>query len=549
MSKKDINSNYVSEEHLKEEGVEEYSELEDISKLKRVADKIPTAAWLIIITEFCERFAYYGGSAPFTNYVQFPAGDPNQAGALDKGQATSTALKQFFTFFCYFTPLFGAIISDQYLGKFKTILIFCSIYMLGWLILTLTSIPPSLAAGAGYPGYIISLIIIGFGTGGIKPLVSPMAADQYTQKHIDIRVIKGERVVVDPALNTQHLYNWFYWAINVGSLIGGVITPQLEQHIGFWVAYAVPTAMFGMAITVFYLGRHRYVKVPPSGESALLKAVKCFKYSQKRYSQSPIKPRTILDAGLSTYEGAPPETSQDLATKTWDDQFIKDLKQCLMACKIYIPITIYQVSYNQITSNLISQAADMDLPPDIPNDLINNIDPIALIILIPIMDTFVYPFLRRIRLNPRPMVRITLGFFFGALAMMSSALVQNEMYRRKDNNLPKVSVWLQIPAYLLIAISEIFASITSIEYSYTHAPDSLKGLVSAFSLLPNAAAALIGIFLSPVSRDPYLTWNYASISIVCFVFGIGFWIIFRHYDDLDDKLKEEYMEETKEHST
>lgn len=46
--------------------------------LRRVADRIPVAAWFIIITEFCERFAYYGGSAPFQNYVQFPPGDHNQ---------------------------------------------------------------------------------------------------------------------------------------------------------------------------------------------------------------------------------------------------------------------------------------------------------------------------------------------------------------------------------------------------------------------------------------------------------------------------------------
>ncbi|KAK9711330.1 hypothetical protein K7432_007909 [Basidiobolus ranarum] len=543
MPKKNISSSYSSDEHQQEKGTGDSLGHEDISKLRRVADKIPTSAWLIIVNEFCERFAYYGGSAPFTNYVQFPAGNPDQAGALDKGQATSTALKQFFTFFCYFTPLLGAVISDQYLGKFKTILIFSAIYMFGWLILTLTSIPPALSAGAGYPGYIISLIVIGLGTGGIKPLVSPMAADQYTQKELQIRVIKGERVVVDPSLNTQHLYNWFYWSINVGSLVGGVVTPQLEKYVGFWVAYAVPTFMFALAIAVFYYGRHRYVKIPPSGESTLLKAIKCFRYSHKRYSNSPIKPKAILDAGLSSYKGAPPETDEELATKTWDDEFIKDLKQCLMACTIYIPITIYQVSYTQITSNLISQAATMELPKGIPNDIISNIDPIALIILIPIMDTVVYPFLRRVRMNPRPMVRITLGFFFGALAMMSSALVQNEIYKQRDNSMAKVCVWWQIPAYLLIAISEIFATITSIEYSYTHAPDSLKGLVSAFALLPNAFAALIGIFLSPVSKDPYLTWNYASISIVCFVVGVVFWIVFRHYDDVDDNLRQERMEE------
>ncbi|RUS19796.1 hypothetical protein BC937DRAFT_86899 [Endogone sp. FLAS-F59071] len=142
--------------------------------LRHVADRIPVAAWFILMTEFCERFAYYGGSAPFQNYVQFPPGDHNQAGALGKGQSTATALQNFFTFFSFLTPIFGAIIADQYIGRYRTILIFSTIYMSGWFILTATATPVALAAGAGFPGFIVALVVIGTGTGGIKSIVSPM---------------------------------------------------------------------------------------------------------------------------------------------------------------------------------------------------------------------------------------------------------------------------------------------------------------------------------------------------------------------------------------
>ncbi|KAK9762753.1 hypothetical protein K7432_011201 [Basidiobolus ranarum] len=546
MSLKDVKVDRREVGH--EEGLtQSYSE-EDFQGLRRVADKIPIAAWFVIVNEFCERFAYYGGSAPFTNYVQFPAGNPKQAGALGKGQATSTALKQFFTFFCYLTPLVGAVISDQYLGKYKTILIFSIIYMVGWLIVTVTAIP-SIIDTAGYPGYIVSLIVIGLGTGGIKPLVSPMAADQYNQKELEVRVIKGERVVVDPELNAQHLYNWFYWAINVGSLIGGIVTPQLELHVGFWLSYLVPTCMFAVAIVVFVSGNKLYHKVPPSGESALVKGYHCYKYAHKRASKATIKPASVLDAAKSECEGFPAETEHEKSVKRWDDRFVDDLKQTIMACKIFIPMTVYWISYNQITSNLISQAADMALPDGLPNDIITNIDPIALVIFIPCMDLFVYPFLRKLNMNPRPMTRIFLGFMLGALAMAASSIVQNEIYRRRDNGLPLLNVWWQIPAYVLIALSEIFASVTSLEYSYTHAPDSLKGMVSAMSLLPNAFSALIGIFLSPVSKDPYLTWMYGGVAIACFVVGILFWYFFKHYDSLDDEIKRKRLEERNDQKT
>lgn len=82
-------------------------------------------------------------------------------GALDRGQSVATALQSFFTFFCYFTPMLGALVADQYIGRYWTIIIFSIIYMFGWLILTTTSLPSALENGAGFPGFIVSLIVIG----------------------------------------------------------------------------------------------------------------------------------------------------------------------------------------------------------------------------------------------------------------------------------------------------------------------------------------------------------------------------------------------------
>jgi hypothetical protein len=42
-------------------------------KLGRIAGSIPFACVFIVINEFCERLAYYGGTAMFQNYVQKPS--------------------------------------------------------------------------------------------------------------------------------------------------------------------------------------------------------------------------------------------------------------------------------------------------------------------------------------------------------------------------------------------------------------------------------------------------------------------------------------------
>jgi len=262
---------------------------------------------------------------------------------------------------------------------------------------------------------------------------------------------------------------------------------------------------------VFISGRRMYVRVPPEG-SVLMKAWRCWR--------SGMTPNVANGAQI---EGAD-------KGRYWDQKFVDELRQTFMACKIFIPMTVYWVAYSQINNNLISQAAVMDYPPAIPNDIMGNIDPLALIILIPIMDTVIYPFLNKMGVEFFAIRRITLGFFIGACAMAWSAIVQHMI----DSNAPKsVNVWWQIPSYLLIAISEIFASIASIEYSYTHAPQSMKSLISALSLFPNAVASLIGLGISPLAQPPYLIYMYIGIAIATTITGAIFWFLFRSYDAID----------------
>lgn len=156
---------------------------EELSTLEHVSDRIPLAALLIVICELCERFSFYGVSGLFQNYIEFPlpSGNNTQPGALGLHQQTATALTMFFLFFAYLTPILGAILADQFWGKYKTIIVSCVVYMIGLVILLLTSIPPSIDKGVAFPGLIIAIIIVGLGTGGVKSNVSPLMAEQYSR--------------------------------------------------------------------------------------------------------------------------------------------------------------------------------------------------------------------------------------------------------------------------------------------------------------------------------------------------------------------------------
>ena len=93
-----------------------------------------------------------------------------------------------------------------------------------------------------------------------------------------------------------------------------------------------------------------------------------------------------------------------------------------------------------------------------------------------------------------------------------------------------------MPSYVLIALSEIFASITGLEYAYTKAPPSMKSFVMSLFLLQTAFGAALGIALSSVSVDPKLVWMYTGIAVSAFIAGVIFWLLFYRYNKQEDKM-------------
>ncbi|CAB4419192.1 unnamed protein product [Rhizophagus irregularis] len=526
----------VDEEH------ETLPTLEDWRTLPRVADKIPIMAWMVVICELCERFTYYGASGPFQNYVQYPppAVKFGQAGAIGAGQETATALIYFFQFFCYITPLIGAIVADQYFGRYNTILLFCIIYMVGLTVLTATATPMAIAAKAAFPGLIVSMIIIGLGTGGIKSNVSPLVADQYTRTKPYVKSTGNKKVIVDPKITIQSLFHWFYLAINVGSL-SPILTTYIEKYHSFWLAFLIPLAMFFGAIAVLIIFKSKYIKTPPQG-SILLKSFRVLKMAFIRGKKlDNVKPSNLSNEDISKYN------------VNWDDKFINQVKKTLKACKVFVFFPIYWVCYGQMNSNLVSQASVMQTG-NVPNDLIMNLNPISLIILVPFTDNVIYPTLRRFGITVRPITRMFIGFMLASLAMAYTAIIQHVIYTTGPcfvntgceidgqvvpNN---VNVWIQSPSYVLIGFSEVFASVTGLSYAYERAPDEMKSTVMAIFLTMSAFGSALGFAFVPLSKDPHLVVLYIILSVIVAVAGFLLLFTLKRFDNEEQQEEEEQVD-------
>ncbi|CAI6091904.1 unnamed protein product [Clonostachys chloroleuca] len=528
---------------------------EEWQTLPRVAGSIPWTAWTVAFVEFVERFSYYGTSAVFVNFIQkpLPPGSntgsgflKTSSGALGMGQRASTGLTTFNQFWSYFTPLIGAYLADTYWGRYLTIQYSNWVALFGHVVLIISAIPPVIVHPKAAIGiFSVGLVIMGCGTGGFKSNISPLIAEQYKDSKAYVRVNKrGHKEIVDPAVTTARIYIYFYLLINMGSLTGSLAMVYSEHFVGFWLSYTLPTICYLLCPIILWYFKKSYKLSPPTG-SVMGKGWKLIRYASKRSNgwRDPefwnrAKPSEIRARGET-----PP------AWMTFDDAWVDEVKRGVLACKVFLWYPLYWLAYNQMTNNLVSQASTMVLGST-PNDIVSKLNPIFIIIVIPLMDFIIYPALTRMGVVLSPIKKITAGFVLSSFAMISACVTQYYIYKlsacgndinaqvkagRKDCTAP-ITVWIQVFPYGLVGMSEVLASITKLEYAYTKAPKNMKSTVQAIALFTSAVSSALGQALVGLSEDPLLVWNYGTVAIIAMIGGIGFYMTFRKADRDEDAL-------------
>ncbi|KAF9445220.1 peptide transporter PTR2B [Macrolepiota fuliginosa MF-IS2] len=543
----------------------------DLDTYRHVADRLPYTAWLVVIVEFAERWTYYGTTNVFNNYIRAPLPPGSTtgavtaanravgvAGALGQGVQKSFAIRtlicfQFNSFWVYITPFVGGIVADTWLGRYKTILLFSVICLAGHIVLVGSATPASLAKPDAALGLLVlSIVIMGLGAGGIKANVSPMIAEQYTGKLRKETLPSGEIVIKSPAVTIQSIYLWFYAAINFGSC-GAISASFLARDHGYWSAFIVPTGIFILVPFVLIFGRKHYVVTPPRG-SILVETLRVISFAlEPRWSLNLI--RTIRNCRAPDFwDPAKPssyEKGKVPAKITWDDEFVGEVARTLSACTVFLFFPFYWLCYSQIDGNLGTMAAAMTLNGT-PNDLIQNLNPITIIVFIPIFDYIIYPFLRRKGINFSPIKRIYAGFIVAGLAMLYAAVLQHFLFKMspchddkpsecvdpatKNPLAAPINVWVVSGPYILVGISEIFASITSIEYAFTKAPKRMKSVVMAFSQFQTALSSALNFALVSVNVEPRFAWLFGSFAVTAWVVGTIFFVVFRDLDRREAEL-------------
>jgi POT family proton-dependent oligopeptide transporter len=103
------------------------------------------------------------------------------------------------------------------------------------------------------------------------------------------------------------------------------------------------------------------------------------------------------------------------------------------------------------------------------------------------------------------MRRIYTGFILAALAIIYAAALQHHIYTLSpcqryasgcSSGSAPISVWLQLPAYLLLALSQLMVAITGMEYGYSQSHKGLKSIVMCLLTLTIAGGGILNMTIA-----------------------------------------------------
>ncbi|KAF7816072.1 protein NRT1/ PTR FAMILY 8.1-like [Senna tora] len=494
------------------------------------ANKNKTGTWkacpFILGNECCERLAYYGMGTNLVLYFKHRLGQEGPTASKNVADWSGT---------CYITPLIGAFLADAFLGRYWTIASFSIVYVIGMTLLTLSASIPAIkptcdvdkgnceATVTQNAVSFLALYLIALGTGGIKPCVSSFGADQFDDADAAEKVHKAS------------FFNWFYFSINIGALIAASLLVWIQENVGWGLGFGIPAVAMAIAVVSFFSGTRLYRHQKPGG-SPLTRLCQVVVASVRKYkvevpeeskllyeidadTESAIQGSRKLDHtnGLSFFDkAAVKEEASDakgplnpwtLCTVTQVEEF----KAILRLLPVWATGIIFATVYGQMSNYFVLQGETMDTRIShsssfqIPAASLSIFDTLSVIFWVPIYDRLITPLAARFTGRPNglsQLQRMGVGLFIsifsvlfaGVLELVRLNLVKRHDLYKQEELLP-ISIFWQVPQYFIIGCAEVFTFIGQLEFFYEQAPDAMRSVCSALSLLTVALGQYVSSLL------------------------------------------------------
>ncbi len=435
-----------------------------------VPARIPRQIPYIIGNEGCERFSFYGMRNILTVFLV-----TSLLTHLPEADRAAGAKEVFHTFVIgvYFFPLLGGWLADRFFGKYHTIFWLSLVYCVGHLCLALFE--------SSRAGFYTGLGLIALGAGGIKPCVSAFVGDQFDQTNK-----QRAKVVFDA----------FYWIINFGSFFASLLMPIFLRSFGASIAFGIPGVLMAISTLVLWLGRKRYVLVPPappnahsflrvswtaltSGRLGLVLGWVGVAAAVGSFVLIPsfgfVVSFCIALVSLIAFGGLGVWWQLEGARGRHPDEAVEGVRAVLRVLVLFFLVTPFWSLFDQKASTWVLQADAMTKPTWFQSSQMQALNPLLVMLLIPFNNLVLYPALKRFGYEMTALRRMTFGIAFAGLSWVVVGTMQVVI----DGGTAFSIVW-QILPYALLTLGEVLVSATGLEFAYSQAPQSMKGALMSF---------------------------------------------------------------------
>jgi POT family proton-dependent oligopeptide transporter len=457
-----------------------------------VSTRHPIGFWFFFWGEFSERASFYGMRTILALYLTSVLG----FAARDAGP-----IQYRFKAAAYFLPLLGGFVADRFFGKYWTIVGFSIPYVLGHFIL---GIPHPIAV-------YIALALLAGGSGVIKPNISTLMGQTYDEQR------PGQEKLLSSA------FLWFYFAINVGSLISTFALPALRDHYAgpnpdvahlqhaYAIAFQFPAWLMVAALIVFAAGKPFYAKETRSRRKPT---------PEERHERWTTLGKLAGIFTLIIFFWVPYEHNDTI----WV-YFIRDY--------VNLPF-LHDIPF------FGSANAEQRIPPD----QVQSLNPLCVLIFAPLCVWFFRmadPKGRIFTATNRMLIGFLMGVVSSGLMWTAGWLAASAAHVPPGAEVPqiqKISIFWPAASYIVLTLGEVLVYGTGLELAYTAAPKSMKGFITGCFLATIMIADIINDRMSqlyggslvdlPKDRGPFSPAQFFGLmTLIAVAAMIGFYFVGR----------------------
>ncbi|KAJ9088967.1 hypothetical protein DSO57_1017747 [Entomophthora muscae] len=481
-------------------------------------EKPATGVYYILVSVVLERSCFFGIRNLLNVYLKAALGlAPHEA----KSQV------HLFVGLVYAFPLIGAMVSDSFLGKYRTILALFVLYLTGASLLALFSANGVLAQYGEYPlwGYYVPALLISMGAGGMMPCMVSHGGDQ----------------IKDP-VRLEGFFSTLYLGMSIGSLFGQYLTPYLKEYTVcfgsecYFGAYGASVLLLGMACTIFLLGRRQYVKTPAPQMFLPWHACCLSFYAFQRYLVASPEERRIRGSILS------------FACDRYSPEFVRETQLIWRITTMFVPLVFAWMLYDQSSTEWQNQYERMDKNflglVLVPTEASTNINYVLVIFMVPFISQVVYPFLGRRVGHIKDTSKLLMGFLFIILAFVVSICLDLILERFPCSEGRCLNGAWQLPQWVLLAIGEAILSPIVYQFSYTEVGPKLKSCASSLSLLSVAIGNYVIVLAEHLFKDikqsairQSIYVLIATIALIVLYLLTRFWYVSKRDEDVKADLE------------